>query len=667
MSLSSVRRGSAGSTSSEISNSDMSDGHATYTEMSSMSGYLKKRSTWSSWKEVYVVVQAGLLLEFKKHSSSKVKHTSVLSDCTVDHAENFTNEPCTFSVTSKKSKTTTYWKCPDEMNLREWIHCLHFHTGEMEHDADMVCSVEDYMQSFGDAAVLAGQTGTIIAINAPVTQLLGWTKEDLVGQSVEKLMDAAIAKNHALFMARYVETGQKRLIGKPRVMEVVRKDGSKVRLELCLGEVPSWANSSGGAQIQFIAQMHTPKVSYDKESIDEMMDAVMYSTFQSAKMDLHSKIAEQMYAMAATIERLQKQELANDRSVAVRPGEEADEDEMSEDGSVSSVGSSAREQKEERVVEVMHMLHKGGGSGAQVYAARVDGWGCVMKAISIDAANNQQLLALSNEISVLESLPYHRNLVRYLFHRTLANRIEIFVTQYECTLADLIERRRSTEPHGAGIASCSSHSIQGSRSSSALQSVTTGGSSSSGAVGKGGPTRGNFSGGEICAFVMDIVRGIMTLHARKLIHRDLKPENIFVTFNASGGVEALAVGDFDTAKSVHGNKAAQHTVVGTPGYMAPEVLMNAKYSFPVDVFGVGMILYSLLSMQHPFEGEQNMFQVSQNIIAGKLPKIDDAMVEGEPVKKQLAKLYGKCVAVKPHKRPKLSAVKSSLVKMMVEC
>eukprot|EP01094_Clydonella_sp_ATCC50884_P007120 TRINITY_DN162_c0_g1_i7.p1 TRINITY_DN162_c0_g1~~TRINITY_DN162_c0_g1_i7.p1 ORF type:complete len:631 (+),score=230.58 TRINITY_DN162_c0_g1_i7:53-1945(+) len=609
---------------------------------------LKKRSTFSSWKEVYVVVQAGMLLEFKRPTSDKPRRSITLADCHIEPAQHFTNDPNTFML-SRKGKTPSYWKCPDQESLQEWFRCISHHIGDLDEPCQTTPS--EYVRTIENAAVLSGETGTIIAINAPVTQLLGWTKEDLVGQSVEKLMDAAIAKNHALFMARYVETGQKRLIGKPRVMEVVRKDGSKVRLELCLGEVPSWANSSGGAQIQFIAQMHTPKVSYDKESIDEMMDAVMYSTFQSAKMDLHSKIAEQMYAMAATIERLQKQELANDRSVAVRPGEEADEDEMSEDGSVSSVGSSAREQKEERVVEVMHMLHKGGGSGAQVYAARVDGWGCVMKAISIDAANNQQLLALSNEISVLESLPYHRNLVRYLFHRTLANRIEIFVTQYECTLSDLIERRRAKEE---ALGSSSSPSVN-----------ITAGSSSSGAVGKGGPTRGNFSGGEICAFVMDIVRGIMTLHARKLIHRDLKPENIFVTFNASGGVEALAVGDFDTAKSVHGNKAAQHTVVGTPGYMAPEVLMNAKYSFPVDVFGVGMILYSLLSMQHPFEGEQNMFQVSQNIIAGKLPKIDDAMVEGEPVKKQLAKLYGKCVAVKPHKRPKLSAVKSSLVKMMV--
>jgi serine/threonine protein kinase len=272
-----------------------------------------------------------------------------------------------------------------------------------------------------------------------------------------------------------------------------------------------------------------------------------------------------------------------------------------------------------RDVEVMQLLFKGGGSGAQIYAARVDGWGCVMKSIAVESSSAREMLALSNEISVLENLPPHPNLLRYLFHRALPGRFEIFVTQYECTLAKYIHEAKKS--------------------------------------GK------EISLKETCRFLMDIVKGLSALHERKLIHRDLKPDNIFVTLNTTGAVERLAVGDFDTAKEV-GGKAAVHTVVGTPGYMAPEVLTNSKYSFPVDVFGFGMCLYQLVEMERPFYEEANAFTISQRIITGQMPKLSD---EGScPQRKTLAKLYNKCVHVKPAKRPKLSAIKSTIVKIMVD-
>jgi NIMA (never in mitosis gene a)-related kinase 1/4/5 len=167
-----------------------------------------------------------------------------------------------------------------------------------------------------------------------------------------------------------------------------------------------------------------------------------------------------------------------------------------------------------------------------------------------------------------------------------------------------------------------------------------------------------FSAPEVARLTMDIVTGLSMLHTRKLLHRDLKSDNIFLTFDGTRGIAYLTLGDFDSAKQISSDSVA-HTVIGTPGYMAPEILLNQKYGFPADIFALGMILYELLSLQRPFSEERNAFKISQMIIEGKRPTVPEQL---GPEFASLVKLQKKCVHPKPERRPSLANCKSALVK-----
>ena len=86
------------------------------------------------------------------------------------------------------------------------------------------------------------------------------------------------------------------------------------------------------------------------------------------------------------------------------------------------------------------------------------------------------------------------------------------------------------------------------------------------------------------------------MHKQRVVHRDLKPENILVDKES----DTLKIADFGTAAFVRQNQALTE-VVGTPYYMAPEVLWG-KYDEKCDVWSCGVILYILLCGAPPFNG-----------------------------------------------------------------
>ncbi|KAM8977637.1 protein kinase C delta type-like [Pelodytes ibericus] len=93
----------------------------------------------------------------------------------------------------------------------------------------------------------------------------------------------------------------------------------------------------------------------------------------------------------------------------------------------------------------------------------------------------------------------------------------------------------------------------------------------------------------------EIVCGLQYLHGKGVVHRDLKPDNILLT-----GEGHIKICDFGLAASdMNGDRRAKG-IIGTTGYIAPEMTNFRRYNAAVDWWGLGIILYQMATATHPF-------------------------------------------------------------------
>ena len=104
-----------------------------------------------------------------------------------------------------------------------------------------------------------------------------------------------------------------------------------------------------------------------------------------------------------------------------------------------------------------------------------------------------------------------------------------------------------------------------------------------------------------------IMLAVQYLHERKFIYRDIKPENIMVLGN--GFIKLI---DFGTAKAITDRTK---TIIGTPHYMAPEVILGEGYSFKVDFWSIAICMYEFMCGGVPFgENHEEAMDVYLSII-----------------------------------------------------
>ena len=110
---------------------------------------------------------------------------------------------------------------------------------------------------------------------------------------------------------------------------------------------------------------------------------------------------------------------------------------------------------------------------------------------------------------------------------------------------------------------------------------------------------------EVQYYITQLIQALIHLHDRNIVHRDLKLGNIFLT-----GKMELKLGDFGLAKKLSFRDEKISEMVGTPAYMAPEILENKGYSLEVDIWSLGVIMYYLIIGKLPFN-KQNQEDIKK--------------------------------------------------------
>ena len=108
-------------------------------------------------------------------------------------------------------------------------------------------------------------------------------------------------------------------------------------------------------------------------------------------------------------------------------------------------------------------------------------------------------------------------------------------------------------------------------------------------------------------YTLNIAIGIGHLHSKNVIYRDLKPDNVLIDEQGY-----LHITDFGLSK-FHGSDEVAHTVLGTPDYIAPDILKRKGYSLEVDWWSLGIITYEMIVGRTPFHSSRGNDPTFNNI------------------------------------------------------
>ncbi|ELP92233.1 serine-threonine protein kinase, putative [Entamoeba invadens IP1] len=155
----------------------------------------------------------------------------------------------------------------------------------------------------------------------------------------------------------------------------------------------------------------------------------------------------------------------------------------------------------------------------------------------------------------------------------------------------------------------------------------------------------------------DLAVALQFLHHNQIIHRDIKGENVLIySLNPHSSVCGKLT-DFGTCRNVSERALSTKplsTGIGTPTYMSPESLQGTSdYSYPVDIYAYGMVLYETYTEKQGYENDERFNQpwmIPQFVIEGKRLERTEGMPDN------YWNLLNKCWAQEAEKRPNMSEI-----------
>mmetsp|Transcript_6131 Transcript_6131/g.9350 ORF Transcript_6131/g.9350 Transcript_6131/m.9350 type:complete len:298 (+) Transcript_6131:2864-3757(+) len=149
---------------------------------------------------------------------------------------------------------------------------------------------------------------------------------------------------------------------------------------------------------------------------------------------------------------------------------------------------------------------------------------------------------------------------------------------------------------------------------------------------------------QVVDWAIQICLALKHIHDRKILHRDIKSQNIFLMRNGM-----VKLGDFGIAKTLNSTVAMARTQIGTPYYLSPEICKNKAYNHKSDMWAIGVVLYELTCLRHPFTA--NSIEALVNRICNRNPP---------PIPRKysasMRTIVGKLLNKKPSLRPDVNTI-----------
>ncbi|MCX4994018.1 serine/threonine-protein kinase [Streptomyces longwoodensis] len=158
------------------------------------------------------------------------------------------------------------------------------------------------------------------------------------------------------------------------------------------------------------------------------------------------------------------------------------------------------------------------------------------------------------------------------------------------------------------------------------------------------------------AITADVAEGLAAAHAAGVVHRDVKPENVLLDMQGPlgpGGSHRALLTDFGVAKLIDTPKRTRATkIIGTPDYLAPEIVEGLPPRAAVDIYALATVLYELLAGFTPFGGGHPGAVLRRHVTesVAPLPGIPD----------ELWQLIVQCLAKAPASRLRASELAARL-------
>ncbi|MBL1087132.1 serine/threonine protein kinase [Streptomyces actinomycinicus] len=158
------------------------------------------------------------------------------------------------------------------------------------------------------------------------------------------------------------------------------------------------------------------------------------------------------------------------------------------------------------------------------------------------------------------------------------------------------------------------------------------------------------------AIVADVADALAAAHAAGVVHRDVKPENVLLDMQGPlgpGGSHPALLTDFGVAKLIDSPKRTRATkIIGTPDYLAPEIVEGLPPRAAVDIYALATVLYELLAGFTPFGGGHPGAVLRRHVTETVVP------LPGIP--EELWQLLVQCLAKAPASRLRASELAARL-------